>query len=185
MTGWQFLKNVAHNEGALLSPSYILQLYRSQGVCIITCRDCSPSIDFRQVLVVPKHFLPPMIVNAGLGTVLWTSYGETYSYLSSATGSDSIPTAALAGACAGACQALVAAPAENVRIVLEGGTGGHSSWACVWKEVFQSRATPPDASTQQKMQEIRELRTWLKDVGEMAGRGWDGWRWGCAKDACG
>jgi hypothetical protein len=126
-----------------------------------------------------------MIVNAGLGTVLWTSYGETYSYLSSATGSDSIPTAALAGACAGACQALVAAPAENVRIVLEGGTGGHSSWACVWKEVFQSRATPPDASTQQKMQEIRELRTWLKDVGEMAGRGWDGWRWGCAKDACG
>lgn len=94
-----------------------------------------------------KHFLPPMVLNAGLGTVLWTSYGEAYSYLSSTTGSDSVPTAAMAGACAGACQALLAAPAENVRIVLEGGSGGHSSWACVWKEVFQSRVSPSSAST--------------------------------------
>lgn len=135
--------------------------------------------------MVSKHFLPPMVLNAGLGTVLWTTYGEAYSYLSSGTGGDSVPTAAMAGACAGACQALLAAPAENVRIVLEGGSGGHSSWSCVWKEVFQSRVSPSSTSTHEKLQEIRELRSWLRDVGEMAGRGWDGWRWGCAKDACG
>lgn len=167
VTGWQFLKNVAQQQGALLTPTYLLQLCRSQGVW-----------------VVPKHFLPPMVLNAALGTVLWTSYGEAYSVLTPSTGHNSVTTAALAGACAGGCQALLAAPAENVRLVLEGGSGGHATWACVWKEVFQSRIQPSNSTTRQQIQEIRELRTWLKDVGEMAGRGWDGWRWGCAKDMC-
>ncbi|KAJ2916850.1 hypothetical protein MD484_g3546, partial [Candolleomyces efflorescens] len=164
VTGWQFLKNVAHQEGALLTPSYVVQLCRSHGVW-----------------VVPKHFLPPMLLNAGLGTVLWTSYGETYTALARVTGPHSVATAALSGAVAGGCQALLAAPAENVRLLLEGGSGGHS-WSSVWKEVFKSRTPPPSSTVKQDLQDIRELRAWFRDVGEMAGRGWDGWRWGLAKD---
>ncbi|KAJ2931447.1 hypothetical protein H1R20_g5672, partial [Candolleomyces eurysporus] len=164
VTGWQFLKNVAHQEGALLTPSYVVQLCKSHGVW-----------------VVPKHFLPPMLLNAGLGTVLWTSYGEAYTALAPSTGHHSVTTAALSGAVAGGCQALLAAPAENVRLLLEGGSGGHS-WSSVWKEVFQSRTPPPSSTVKQDLQDIRELRAWFRDVGEMAGRGWDGWRWGLAKD---
>lgn len=167
VTGWQFLKNAAQQQGSLLTPTYLVQLYKSQGVW-----------------VVPKHFLPPMALNAALGTVLWTSYGEAYSLFAPSVGYHSVATAALAGACAGGCQALLAAPAENLRLVLEGGSGTHASWACVWKEVFQSRIQPSNTTTKQQIQEIRELRGWLKDVGEMAGRGWEGWRWGCAKDIC-
>ncbi|RXW24892.1 hypothetical protein EST38_g984 [Candolleomyces aberdarensis] len=164
VTGWQFLKNVAHQEGALLTPSYVVQLCKSHGVW-----------------VVPKHFLPPMLLNAGLGTILWTSYGEAYTALAPSTGHHSVATAALSGAVAGGCQALLAAPAENVRLLLEGGSGGHS-WSSVWKEVFQSRTPPPSSTVKQELQDIRELRAWFRDVGEMAGRGWDGWRWGLAKD---
>lgn len=125
-----------------------------------------------------------MLLNAGLGTVLWTSYGETYTALAPVTGHHSVATAALSGAVAGGCQALLAAPAENVRLLLEGGSGGHS-WSSVWKEVFKSRTPPPSSTVKQDLQDIRELRAWFRDVGEMAGRGWDGWRWGLAKDVCG
>jgi hypothetical protein len=99
-------------------------------------------------------------------------------------GANSIGVAALAGGFAGGCQALAAAPAENVRLLLEGGSVGQS-WGSVWKEVFRSRVPPTSTTTQQEIHEIRELRNWLKDVRNMAGRGWDGWRWGCAKDICG
>lgn len=91
----------------------------------------------------------------------------------------------MSGAFAGGAQALVAAPAENVRIVLEGEVA-HSGWSGAWKHVFLG--TKPDHAAlprAQALQEARQVREWMKEVGEMAGRGWKGWAWGCAKDVCG
>lgn len=158
---------------------------RTQGVSTARVFPASvTTLTLAQVWVVPKHFLPPIILNAALGTVLWTSYGISNEAISTVLEDHPIQTAALAGGFAGGCQAILAAPAENVRLLLEGGSGGHS-WSCVWKEVFRSRVVPPSVTLQQEIQEIRELRTWLRDVGDMAGKGWDGWRWGCGKDICG
>lgn len=92
-------------------------------------------------------------------------------------------TAAISGAVAGGMQALVAAPAENVRLLLEGGT--YHSWSHAWKEVFRGTPSTHRTSKAQQINEIRQVRSWMKDVGDMAGRGWDGWGWGCAKDICG
>lgn len=127
-----------------------------------------------------KHFLPPVAVNALLGTVLWTSYGHVYSYLEPSCGNHTALAAAISGGVAGGCQALVAAPAENVRLFLEGGSGG-ISWSHAWKEVFRNQII----SQNHQREEIRQVRSWMRDVGEMAGRGWNGWRWGCCKDICG
>ena len=124
-----------------------------------------------------------MLVNAGLGTVLWTAYGETSSTLEPFLPTQTLPNAAVSGAVAGACQAVVAAPAENVRLLLEQGFNGHS-WSCAWKEVFREKVDTPKAGVQ-PLNEIRQLRNWMQDVGQMAGRGWEGWGWGCAKDAVG
>jgi len=123
-----------------------------------------------------------MLVNASLGTVLWGTYGEASSRLEPYLASHSLSNSAFSGAIAGACQAVVAAPAENVRLLLEGGFGGHS-WSCAWKEVFREKRSPLTAATQ--LNEIRQLRNWFQEVGQMAGRGWEGWGWGCAKDATG
>jgi hypothetical protein len=135
-------------------------------------------------MVIPKHFVPPMLVNAMLGTVLWTTYAEASVIFEPRLGANPTLMAALSGAIAGAVQALVAAPAENVRLVLEGGFGGHS-WSHAWKEVFRGTTVPLSVSNKQNIEEIRQVRSWVKEVGEMAGRGWDGWGWGCAKDVCG
>jgi len=91
--------------------------------------------------------------------------------------------AALAGAVAGGMQACIAAPAENVRLVLEGGMT--QGWSPAWKEVFRGTTHPPHVTKEQKMQEIRQVRAWMRDVKNMAGRGWNGWGWGFAKDICG
>ena len=126
-----------------------------------------------------------MFVNAVLGFVLWESYGVASIGLEPYLATHSLANAAMAGAAAGACQAAVAAPAENVRLLLEGGFGGHS-WSSAWKEVFREKESlTATASKSQQINEIRELRTWFKDVGQMAGRGWEGWGWGCTKDAAG
>jgi len=87
----------------------------------------------------------------------------------------------LSGGTAGGLQALVAAPAENVRLVLEGGSG--AGWSGAWKEVF--RGTMPISSTTTQRENVRQVRDWMTEVRGMAGRGWDGWGWGCAKDICG
>lgn len=136
-----------------------------------------------QFIVIPKHFIPPMLVNAALGTILWATYAETYSIIEPHCGRHPIFSAGLAGGVAGGVQALLAAPAENVRILLEGGSGG-SSWSKSWKDVF--RGTRSSEVLQQKdIEDIRQLRRWMKDVGDMAGRGWSGWGWGLGKDMCG
>ncbi len=125
-----------------------------------------------------------MLVNAALGTVLWGTYGEASNRLEPYFTSHSLSNAAVSGAISGACQAVVAAPAENVRLILEAGFGGHS-WSCAWKEVFREKASSSVNATTRQMNEIRHWRSWFQEVGQMAGRGWEGWGWGCAKDAVG
>jgi hypothetical protein len=140
-----------------------------------------------KILVLSKHFVPPLLVNAALGTVLWTTYSESSSILTKNLEAHPITIAAISGAVAGGAQAIVAAPAENVRLVVEGGTGGEG-WSHAWKEVL--RETASNQSLNQSMgndglREIRQVRNWMAEVREMAGRGWNGWGWGLAKDVCG
>lgn len=136
--------------------------------------------------------------------------------------------AASSGAFAGACQSLMAAPAENVRIILEAAThtghfahpgddassrapesrakakgkvkasaidpvkeilgkpstlqSHHTGWGHAWRRVFQGDAPLATANTRD---DVRQLQRWAQDIKGMAGRGWDGWAWGCGKDMCG
>lgn len=124
-----------------------------------------------------------MTVNLVLGSVLWTTYSEATSLLEPHIGSQ-IPLAAACGALAGGTQALVAAPAENVRFVLEGGSPA-AGWSCAWKEVFRGTSGNQALSKRDELHQAREVRDWMREVSDMAGRGWDGWKWGVAKDACG
>ncbi|KAG1748979.1 uncharacterized protein EDB91DRAFT_1235527 [Suillus paluster] len=160
VSGWHSLRGHANKHGATLSIQYVSALVKKQGF-----------------MVIPKHFVPPMVVNAMLGTVLWTTYTETSNYLEAHLETHPTFVAALSGAAAGGTQALVAAPVEN------GGTS--RGWPHAWQEVFRGTEPPRSASRTDNIQEIRQVRHWMKEVSQMAGRGWDGWGWGCAKDVCG
>ena len=123
-------------------------------------------------------------MNASLGTVLWATYSETSSALSSRDNLEAHPImiAAISGALAGGAQAIVAAPAENVRLAIERGAG--RGWSHAWKEVVRGTAqNQPTGSA--SLRELRQFRSWMLDVRDMAGRGWNGWGWGLAKDVCG
>lgn len=80
--------------------------------------------------------------------------------------------------------ALVSAPAENVRLLVEGGTS-HNSWSHAWKEVFRGSPPPPTASRHDTIEEIRKVRSWMKEVGDMTGRGWHGLGYTLGKDVTG
>ncbi|KAG0705346.1 hypothetical protein DFH29DRAFT_981016 [Suillus ampliporus] len=169
VSGWHSLRGHANKHGTTLSVQYISALVKKQG--------------FVSSPVIPKHFVPPMVVNAMLGTVLWTTYTETSNYLEARLGTHPTFVAALSGAAAGGTQALVAAPVENARLIVEGGTS--RGWSHAWQEVFRGTEPPRSASRTDNIKEIRQVRHWMKEVSGMAGRGWDGWGWGCAKDVCG
>lgn len=123
------------------------------------------------------------MVNVLLGSVLWTTYGEASERLEPHVPSP-IALAAISGALAGGAQAVIAAPAENIRFVLEG-TPTATGWSDAWKEVFRGRNNVSKMSKKEQLQEAREVRDWMREVGDMAGRGWVGWKWGVAKDFCG
>lgn len=113
-----------------------------------------------------------------------------------------IVVAATSGAIAGGCQSIAAAPAENVRIVLENAghvphrsseaardliiraapEARHSGWAHAFRQVFQGNGPVANVHTRE---EARELSRWTQEIRGMAGRGWDGWSWGFGKDLCG
>ncbi|KAF7441061.1 hypothetical protein PC9H_001410 [Pleurotus ostreatus] len=166
VSGWHSLKGLALQHGSSLNLGYIRLLVKDHGI-----------------MVIPKHLVPPMVVNALLGAVLWSTYSEASAVLSPYLNTHPTTLAATAGAISGATQALIAAPAENVRLVIEGGAGGHG-WSHAWKEVFRGTQVVGHTKRRQ-IEDIRQVRYWMKEVGDMAGRGWDGWGWGCAKDACG
>jgi len=168
VSGWHALRASARRDGSSLTPQYVRSLLKSQGIYVIA-----------------QHFIPPLIVNAALGTILWTTYSVTHSALQTHI-HNTLAVSALAGGVAGGIQALAAAPAENVRIVLEGGSQ-HAGWTDAWKEVFLATKANQDLASQATMQrtDARLVREWMREVRGTAGRGWDGWRWTCAKDSCG
>jgi len=168
ISGWHSLRSLAASGGASLNLDFVSRLVQTRG----------------GVLVISKHFIPPLLVNTSLGTVLWAAYSESSSALGSHDSLEARPItiAAISGAVAGGAQAIVAAPAENLRLAIERGTGG--GWSHAWKEVL--RGTAPIQSTGSAgLRELREVRSWMMDVRNMAGRGWNGWGWGLAKDVCG
>ncbi|KAI0332103.1 hypothetical protein GY45DRAFT_1321403 [Cubamyces sp. BRFM 1775] len=167
VSGWHSLRGLADSHGKSLSPSYLSWLVKEHGW-----------------LVIPKHFLPPMFVNGLLGVVLWSTYTEASSHLEPYLASHPTTLAAISGATAGGAQAILAAPAENMRFALEG-TSRATGWHDAWKEVFRRTEPSTHLPRQEQMHEARQVRDWMREVGEMAGRGWDGWGWGCAKDICG
>ncbi|KAJ7043184.1 hypothetical protein C8F04DRAFT_1287403, partial [Mycena alexandri] len=164
VSGWHSLRGLATQDGASLTPKYLSSLLKNQGFAVI-----------------PKHFVPPMFVNALLGTVLWASYSEASAVLQPHIGSHPTSMAALAGALAGGTQALVSAPAENVRHLMEGGAA-RNSWSHAWKEVFRGSPPPTSSSRHETLEEIRKVRSWMKEVGDMAGRGWHGFGYTFGKD---
>lgn len=161
-----FLHGLATEKGVSLSPQFIRELVRKHGL-----------------FVVPRHFIPPIAVNAVLGTVLWSTYSETSEFLEGRI-KNPLAISLISGAVAGGAQAVVAAPAENVRLVLEGG-GTHAGWSSAWKDVFLGSRSNVNISKSESLREARQVRLWMKDVGEMAGRGWNGFSWGLLKDSCG
>lgn len=190
VSGWHSLRGLASHEGSALTPGFVKSLIRDQGVsCMLFWSAFPDTRDFPvlsplQLMVIPKHFLPPMLVNALLGTVLWTTYAESSKLIEPYLGPYPTMVAGLSGGIAGGFQAIVAAPAENVRLLLEGGSGYHS-WSHAWKVVFKGTELQEPASRERKMKDARQVRRWMKDVGDMAGRGWNGWGWGLAKDITG
>ena len=140
-------------------------------------------LNLSQLKLIAKHFIPPIAVNALLGTVLWASYAEACSTFEPYLGDHPTLHAAASGAVAGGAQAIIGAPAENVRLVIEGGTG--SGWSHAWKEVFRGTEPARQTSRAEELKEARQVRDWMRDVRDMAGRGWDGWGFGFIKDVCG
>jgi len=167
VSGWQSLKGYATYKGHTLNPQFIRRLVKREG-------------GFKLVM---KHFIPPIAVNALLGTVLWASYSEAYSTLEPYLGDHPTIHAAVSGAAAGGAQAIIGAPAENIRLVIEGGTG--DGWSHAWKEVFRGTEPARKMSRAEELNEARQVRDWMRNVRDMAGRGWDGWGFGLIKDVCG
>jgi hypothetical protein len=127
--------------------------------------------------------------------VLWATYSEvSISLESSLIGYHSTAIASISGGVAGAMQAVAAAPVENVRLIVEGGSA-RSGWANAWKEVFvRSQSLDASVANMEKsigrskaedIKKAREVRDWVRDIRGMAGRGWEGLGWGVMKDACG
>lgn len=122
------------------------------------------------------------MINTALGSCLWFVYAETHKQINQhLEHKHTTAVAAIAGGVAGGVQAVLAAPAENIRVILEGGSI-HGDWRNVWREAFQG--TDPKLNGM-KTREAREAQAWMHEVRGMVGRGWEGWRIGVAKDIVG
>ncbi|KAH9945970.1 uncharacterized protein BXZ73DRAFT_86194 [Epithele typhae] len=167
VSGWHSLRGLADSHGKSLSPQYVSWLVKEHGLSVI-----------------PKHFVPPILVNGLLGLVLWSTYTEVSTALDSHMSNYPTAVAAISGGVAGGAQALLAAPAENMRFALEG-TSAATGWHDAWREVFLKTEPTVPIGRSQQLHEARQVHHWMREVGEMAGRGWEGWGWGCMKDICG
>ncbi|KAF8717827.1 hypothetical protein RHS02_09318, partial [Rhizoctonia solani] len=175
ISGWTTLRHVAASQGTSLSPAFVTNLIRTQGA-----------------LVIPRHFIPPLLVNTCLGTILFTTYSYTYDTIHHEdTHLNSTIASAIAGATAGAVQSIAGAPAENVRLYIEGDTTGKQTsvqgWRQAWKDVFRdSDQSGMERDRKALRREARATRNWAREVAGMSmGRGWEGWGWSCAKDTLG
>jgi len=159
------LSSLARKDGMALSPQFLSTLIKRDGL-----------------LVIPKHFVPPIIINTALGSCLWFVYAETHRQLGlHLERHHTTAIAAISGGVAGGAQAILAAPAENVRVLLEGGSA-QEGWRNVWRDVFQGTGSEHMVMN---TKEARETQAWMHEVRGMVGRGWEGWRLGVAKDIVG
>ena len=92
-----------------------------------------PQLSSRLVWIIPKLIIPPMAVDPLLDVVLWSTYGETSAFLHERM-NHPLAVSLISGGVAGGAQAVVAAPAENLRLRIE--NGAHSGWSAAWKDVF-------------------------------------------------
>ncbi|KAG8870910.1 hypothetical protein FRB97_009260 [Tulasnella sp. 331] len=190
------LRSAAASQNTALSPQYLSLLIKTEGWKII-----------------PRHFVPPLLINSVLGVILFESFTISHQTLKDHyPNTPSVFLASTSGAFAGCIHAIAGAPAENVRLILEGhkpsllvpnntaGMSQHAGWRSAWMEVFRQgvervdvpvKPTPTASSTAMTLpesirtrREYREFRSWMRDVKSMA-RGWDGMGWGCAKDGVG
>ncbi|KXN90543.1 hypothetical protein AN958_04215, partial [Leucoagaricus sp. SymC.cos] len=166
ISGWQSLRSLAEHQGVVYDHKFLLSAVKLQGFGVFS-----------------KHFFPPMVVNTMLGTVLWTTYAKTSIIVEPLMQDRSAMAAAVSGGIAGGIQALVAAPAENLRLAIQGGTSAQS-WMQAWRSMMRSTSVASRDLRATQLKEFRETRKWMQDVSEMAGRSWNGWGWGCAKDMC-
>lgn len=128
-------------------------------------------------------------MNTCLGTILFTTYTHVYDVAhQESCCPNSTAASALAGATAGAVQSIAGAPAENVRLYLEGDmTGKQTSvqgWRQAWKEVFVDSGRSQEVSDRKALRrEARATREWMREVADMSvTRGWEGWRKWCRSD---
>ncbi|KAF7984986.1 hypothetical protein HWV62_9954 [Athelia sp. TMB] len=186
VNGWQQLRSLAAQHGQSLSAEFVQQLVKKHGVELHHFFDWIglTRLHLPQYFIIPRTFIPPILVNAALGTVLWETYTITSNALEPKLNAHPTLIAAISGATAGGSQAILAAPAENVRLVLEAGIGtGSGGWAGVWREVF--RGAVPASPVASPRENVRQVRNWINEVRQMAGNGWEGMGWGFCKDVCG
>ncbi|KAG8983813.1 hypothetical protein FRB90_005721, partial [Tulasnella sp. 427] len=185
VTGWMTLQSVAARQNTSLSPQYLTLLIKTEGW-----------------KVIPRHFLPPLIVNSALGAILFETFTlsnrRLHKYFPE---TPTVVLASASGTLAGALHAFAGAPADNVRLVLERGLHpkidsslrGHSGWRQAWLEVFrqidhldqprfEGKKVISDVTNIKSRQEAREFRAWIKEVKGMS-KGWEGVWWGVGKDA--
>ncbi|GAA5825975.1 hypothetical protein JCM11251_000074 [Rhodosporidiobolus azoricus] len=101
---WAGIQAIAEEKGRSVTPGFVRGLLRQEGWRFI-----------------PRHILPPLLVNTAIGLTLFTAYTTSETLLlphftSPSTHLLLIPF--LSGAFAGAAQALLSAPLDNARLLL-------------------------------------------------------------------
>ncbi|KAG9318330.1 hypothetical protein JVU11DRAFT_416 [Chiua virens] len=168
VSGWHSLRGHANRHGTTLSRQYIISLVKSQGVVVLPARKCVRTDAYITVVHSDTEALCAANDSQRIAGVSEFSRCSRLHY-------QVLPP--------GGVQAVAAAPVENIRVIIEGGKG--KGWSHAWKDVFLGTQPTHITKRSDQIKDIRQLRFWMKDVSEMAGRGWAGWGWGFGKDVCG
>ncbi|GAA5896677.1 hypothetical protein JCM8208_004263 [Rhodotorula glutinis] len=101
---WAGIQAIAEEQGRSVTPAFVRGLLRKEGWRFI-----------------PKHILPPLVINASIGLTLFTSYTTSEALLSAHLFSPLaklVVVPLLSGSVAGAIQSLLSAPLDNARLLL-------------------------------------------------------------------
>ncbi|KAH8928037.1 hypothetical protein BT69DRAFT_1293652 [Atractiella rhizophila] len=127
VSSWTAVQRLAEDQGKDVSLGTVRSLWRKEGWKF-----------------VPRHLLPPIVVNTAIGLVLFGTYTSSTTYLSTLTSLSPTTTAFLSGGLAGACQSLISIPIDNVRTHLRSST--YKSWISLVVETFKPSAPVPRVS---------------------------------------
>ncbi|KAM0786765.1 hypothetical protein ACM66B_002200 [Microbotryomycetes sp. NB124-2] len=97
MTG---IQAIAEEQGRSVTPAFVRALIRKEGWSFL-----------------PRHVLPPLVVNCAIGLTLFTSYSSAESFFSRRLGSSTL-VPFLSGSFAGSIQSILSAPLDNARLLL-------------------------------------------------------------------